>query len=88
MLDFFFIVLGPRFSRNLLGEPGLVPSLVLSCLSKQIKGVRGLRDGVGCFYVLPQAAVAPIGLEEGLMGLKHPACSQTHGHQSALSFTH
>lgn len=48
-------------------------------LSKQIKGVRALKDGGGCFYVLPQAAVAPIGLGERLMGLKHSACSQMEG---------
>lgn len=49
---------------------------VLGCLSKQIKGERALKDDGGCFYVLPQAAVAPIGLEERVMGLKHSACSQ------------
>lgn len=52
---------------------------VLGCLSKQIKGVRALKDDGGCFYVLPQAAVAPIGLEEWVMGLKHSACSQMQG---------
>ena len=52
---------------------------VLGCLSKQIKGIRALKDDGGCFYVLPQAAVAPIGLEEWVMGLKHSACSQMQG---------
>lgn len=52
---------------------------VLGCLSKQIKGIRALKDHGGCFYVLPQAAVAPVGLEEWVMGLKHSACSQMQG---------
>lgn len=64
------------------GTPGWSHHLawhVLGCLSKQIKGVRTLKDDGGCFYVFPQAAVAPIGLEEWIMGLKHSACSQMQG---------
>lgn len=64
------------------GTPGSSHRLawhVLGCLSKQIKGVRALKDDGGFFYVLPQAAVAPIGLEEWVMGLKHSACSQMQG---------
>lgn len=47
----------------MLGDLGPVQRLaqhVLGCLSKQIKGVRALKDDGGCFHVLPQAAVAPI----------------------------
>lgn len=69
--------------RNLLRDPGPLSHRlarhVLGCLSKQIKGVRALKDDGGCFYVFPQAAVAPIGLEEWIMGLKHSACSQMQG---------
>lgn len=66
------LVKGRNQSRRLTSH-------VLSCLSKQIKGVRALKDGGGCFYVLPQAAVVPIGLEEWVMGLKLSACSQMEG---------
>lgn len=69
--------------RNLLGGPRARSMVlawhVLGCLSKQIKGVRALKDDGGCFYVLPQAAVAPVGLEEWVMGLKHSSCSQMQG---------
>ncbi|XP_077942451.1 cilia- and flagella-associated protein 299 isoform X1 [Gasterosteus aculeatus] len=39
----------------------LRPRRVSSCLSKQMRGAGALRDGGGCVYVLPQAAVAPSG---------------------------
>lgn len=77
--------------RNLLGNPGPDSSphwdchVFHDCLSKQIKGVRALKDGGGGFYVLPQAAVAPIELGEQLMGLKHSACSQMEGTRSWTS---
>lgn len=78
-------VIGPGCGAGTCsGTPGrLVPRwacrVIRDRLSKQIKGVRALKDGGGCFYVLPQAAVAPIGLGERLMGLKHSACSQMEG---------
>ncbi len=71
--------LGARTCLGTLGPSQSLAWHVLDCLSKQIKGVRALKDDGGCFYVLPQAAVAPIGLEEWVMGLKHSACFQTQG---------
>lgn len=74
--------------RDLL-DPGPIPPLGMACflavLSKQIKGVRALKDDGGCFDVFLQAAVAPIGLEEGVMGLKHSACSQMQDTLKATS---
>lgn len=77
-------------TQDQLGLSAQVPSChsdrhVFAVLSKQIKDVRVLKDDGGCFYVLLQAAVAPIGLEERLMGLKHSACSQLRHTLSATS---
>lgn len=45
--------------------------MFLGCLSKQIKGVRALKDDGGFgFYVLPQAVLAPIGTGRMGNGLK------------------
>lgn len=59
--------------------------MFLALLSKQIKDVRALKDDGGCFYVLLQAAVAPIELEERVMGLKHSACFQLRDTLNATS---
>lgn len=70
---------GPR------SRPATRTGTFLAVLSKQIKDVRALKDDGGCFYVLLQAAVAPIGLEERVMGLKHSACSQMRDTLNATS---
>lgn len=70
---------GPRF------RPATRTGMFLAGLSKQIKDVRALKDDGGCFDVLLQAAVAPIGLEERVMGLKHSACSQMQDTLNATS---
>lgn len=72
-------------AEGLRSRPATRTGMFLAVLSKQIKDVRALKDDGGCFYVLLQAAVAPIGLEERVMGLKHSACFQMQDTLSATS---